>query len=122
MARTTHLVIQLATGVDDAERVAQAFSVASTALASGIDVSLWLAGEAAWLALPGKAEEFSLSHSAPLHEMLATLVNNATVTLCTQCAVRRNIKDGEQIPGIRIAGSATFVEEITNESTQALIY
>lgn len=122
MARTTHLVIQLATGVDDAERVAQAFSVASTALASGIDVSLWLAGEAAWLALPGKAEEFSLPHSAPLHEMLATLVNNATVTLCTQCAVRRNIKDGEQIPGIRIAGSATFVEEITNESTQALIY
>jgi predicted peroxiredoxin len=122
MARTTHLVIKLATGVDDAERVAQAFSVASTALASGIDVSLWLTGEAAWLALPGRAEEFSLPHSAPLHEMLAALVTNATVTLCTQCAVRRNINDCEQIPGIRIAGSATFVEEITNESTQALVY
>jgi predicted peroxiredoxin len=122
MARTTHLVIKLATGVDDAERVAQAFSVASTALASGIEVSLWLTGEAAWLALPGRAEEFSLPHSAPLHEMLAALVTNATVTLCTQCAVRRNINDGEQIPGIRIAGSATFVEEITNESTQALVY
>lgn len=122
MARTTHLVIKLATGVIDAERVAQAFSVASTALASGLDVSFWLAGEASWLALPGKAEEFSLPHSAPLHELLATLINNATVTLCTQCAVRRNIKDGDQIPGIRIAGSATFVEEITNESTQALVY
>jgi predicted peroxiredoxin len=122
MARTTHLVIKLATGVEDAERVAQAFSVASTALASGIHVSFWLAGEAAWLALPGKAEEFSLPHSAPLHEMLATLVSNATVTLCTQCAVRRNINNGEQIEGIRIAGSATFVEEITNESTQALVY
>lgn len=122
MARSTHLVIKLATGVEDPERVAQAFSVASTALASGIDVSFWLAGEASWLALPGKAEEFSLPHSAPLHDLLHTLVNNASVTLCTQCAVRRNINDGDQIPGIRIAGSATFVEEITNDSTQALVY
>ncbi len=122
MARSTHLVIKLATGVADPERVAQAFSVASTALASGINVSFWLAGEASWLALPGKAEEFSLPHSAPLHELLHTLVNEASVTLCTQCAVRRNIKDGDQLPGIRIAGSTTFVEEITNESTQALVY
>lgn len=122
MARSTHLVIKLATGVEDAERVAQAFSVASTALSAGIKVSFWLAGDAAWLALPGRAEKFSLPHSAPLHEMLASLVRDATVTLCTQCAVRRNISDGQQIPGIRIAGSATFVEEITNEFTQALVY
>lgn len=122
MARSTHLVIKLATGVEDSERVAQAFSVASTALAAGIEVSFWLAGEASWLALPGKAEEFSLPHSAPLHDLLHGLVENASVTLCTQCAVRRNINDGDQIPGIRIAGSATFVEEITNESTQALVY
>ncbi len=122
MARSTHLVIKLATGVEDAERVAQAFSVASTALAAGIEVSFWLAGDASWLALPGKAEEFTLPHSAPLHDLLHTLVSNASVTLCTQCAVRRNINDGDQIPGIRIAGSATFVEEITNESTQALVY
>ena len=122
MSRITHLVIKLATGVEDAERVAQAFSVAATALASGIDVSLWLTGDAAWLSLPGKAEEFSLPHSAPLHELLATLITDGQVTLCTQCAVRRNISDGDQIPGIRIAGSATFVEEITRESTQALVY
>lgn len=122
MARTTHLVIKLATGVEDPERVAQAFSVASTAVAAGIDVSFWLAGEAAWLALPGRAEEFSLPHSAPLDEMLANLISDATVTLCTQCAVRRDIADGDQISGIRIAGSTTFVEEITNESTQALVY
>lgn len=122
MARSTHLVIKLATGVNDAERVAQAFSVASTALAAGIDVSFWLAGDASWLALPGKAEEFSLPYAAPLHELLTVLITNATVTLCTQCAVRRNINDGDQISGIRIAGSATFVEEITNDATQALVY
>jgi predicted peroxiredoxin len=122
MSRPNRLVIKLATGISEPEHVAQAFSVATTALASGVEVSFWLAGDAAWLALPGKAEEFRLEHSAPLHELLASLVAHATVTLCTQCAVRRNIKDGDQISGIRIAGSATFVEEIMQEQTQALVY
>jgi len=122
MSRPNHLVIKLASGVDEAERVAQAFSVATTAQAAGVEVSLWLTGEAAWLAMPGKAEEFRLLHSAPLHELLASLIENATVTLCTQCAVRRNINEGDQIQGIRIAGSVTFVEEIMREATQALVY
>lgn len=122
MARSTHLVIKLTSGVVDAERVSQAFSVATSALASGINVSFWLTGDAAWLALPGRAKDFSLPHTAPLHELLSTLIANASVTLCTQCAARRSINEGDQILGIRIAGSATFVEEITNESTQALVY
>ena len=63
MARSSRLVIKLASGVQEPERVSQAFSVASTALASGIEVSLWLTGEASWFALPGKAEEFLLAHA-----------------------------------------------------------
>ena len=122
MARSSNLVIKLASGASEAERVMQAFSVASTALAAGLDVSLWLTGEASWFAIPGRAEEFTLPHSAPLHELLSALIENGTVTLCTQCAIRRGIEDGNQIQGIRIAGSATFVEEITREGTQALVY
>jgi predicted peroxiredoxin len=122
MARSTQLVIKLASGLEDPERVAQAFSVASTALASGISVSFWLAGEAAWFAVPGRAEEFSLPHAPNIHELLAGLISEATVTLCTQCAVRRNIQEGDQIAGIRFAGTSTFVEEITRDATQALVY
>jgi len=122
MARSSRLVIKLASGVQEPERVSQAFSVASTALASGIEVSLWLTGEASWFALPGKAEEFLLAHAAPLHEMLQTILTAGTITLCSQCAIRRNIADGDQIMGIRIAGAATFVEEITQDATQALVY
>ena len=122
MERATRLVIKLATGITDAERVSQAFTVASTALASGVDVSFWLAGEAAWLALPGKADEFLLLHAAPISETLVSLLENGSVTLCSQCAVRRNISDGDQISGIRIAGATSFVEEILRERTQALVY
>ena len=122
MARSSKLVIKLTSGAAEAERVAQAFSVASTGLAAGLEVSLWLTGEASWFAIPGRAEEFTLPHSAPLHELLSTLIESGTVTLCTQCAARRNIEEGDQIKGIRIAGSTTFVEEITREGTQALVY
>ena len=109
-------------GANDPERCAQAFTVASAALASGADVSLWLTGDAAWFAVAGKAEEFVLPHSAPLADMLAAIIAGGKVTLCTQCAVRRGIKDGDQINGIVIAGAATFVEEILAPDVQALIY
>ena len=50
------LVVKVTCGADDPERANQAFVVASAAVASGARVSLWLAGEAAWYAVPGRAE------------------------------------------------------------------
>jgi predicted peroxiredoxin len=44
------------------------------------------------------------------------------VTLCTQCAARREIVAGDVIPGIRIAGAASFVEEALADGVQALVY
>jgi predicted peroxiredoxin len=122
MSRTANLVIKLTAGLEAPERVSQAFSVASAALASGINVSFWLTGDATYFALPGKAAEFELPHAAPLTDQLAALVSGARVVLCSQCAVRRNINDGDQIKSIVIEGAASFVEEITRESTQALVY
>ena len=96
--------------------------MASTALASGIEVSFWLAGDASWLAIPGKADDFQLQHAARIADTLQSLIEGGTVTLCSQCALRRNINDGDQILGIRIAGATSFVEEILREKTQALVY
>jgi predicted peroxiredoxin len=45
-----------------------------------------------------------------------------TVTVCTQCAARRDITTDDLIKGIRIAGAATFVAEIMAEGAQALVY
>jgi predicted peroxiredoxin len=44
------------------------------------------------------------------------------VTVCTQCAARRDITPDDLISGIRIAGAATFVAEIMTEGAQALVY
>ena len=85
-------------------------------------MSLWLTGESSWFALPGRAATFELPHSAPLADLLAGVLAAGTVTLCTQCAARREISAAEVIDGIRIAGAAVFVEEVTAEGAQALVY
>jgi predicted peroxiredoxin len=120
MART--LVVKATAGADAPERCSQAFTVAATAVAGGVPVSLWLTGESAWFALPGRAALFELPHSAPLADLLAAVLAGGTVTVCTQCAARREIAAGDVLEGIRIAGAATFVEECLADGAQALVY
>ncbi|MDX6198264.1 MAG: hypothetical protein QOJ79_1415 [Actinomycetota bacterium] len=114
------LVVKATAGADAPERCAQAFTVAATALAAGAEVSLWLTGEASWFGVAGKAEAFELPHSAPLAELRDAVLSAGTVTVCTQCATRRGITD--VLPGVRIAGAATFVDEVLTDGTQALVY
>lgn len=120
MARA--LVIKVTAGAEEPERCNQAFTVASAAVAGGVRVSLWLTGESSWFALPGRAEEFELPHAAPLNDLLSIVLANGQITVCTQCAARRDITETDLLPGIRIAGAPTFVEEITTPETQALVY
>lgn len=120
MARS--LVIKVTAGAEAPERCNQAFTVAATAVASGAQVSLWLTGESSWFALPGRAKEFQLPHATPLEDLLDIVLSAGKVTVCTQCAARRDITDDDMIPGIRIAGAPTFVEEITAEDVQAVVY
>ena len=115
-------MVKVTAGADGAERCSQAFTVASTAVAAGARVSLWLTGEAAWFAVPGRAEQFTLPHAAALAGLLAIVLDGGTVTLCTQCAARRGIGAGDVLDGIRIAGAATFVEESLADDAQALVY
>ena len=116
------LVVKTTAGADAPERCSQAFTVASTAAASGVDVSFWLTGESTWFALPGRAAQFELPHAAPLPDLLDLLIGSGRVTACTQCAARRSIGPDDVLPGIRIAGAAVFVEEIMSEGAQALVY
>jgi predicted peroxiredoxin len=119
---TRSLVVKVTAGKDDPERCNQAFTVAAAAATSGVPVSLWLTGEAAWFSLPGRADDFSLPEAAPLSDLLAGVLAVGTVTLCTQCAARRNITQEDVIKGVRISGAATFVAEVTADGAQALVY
>ncbi|MGH3273152.1 MAG: DsrE family protein [Streptosporangiaceae bacterium] len=116
------LVIKVTAGLDDPERCNQALTVAATAAASGVPVSLWLTGEAAWLALPGRGGGVLLPHAMPLRDLLDGVLRTGSVTVCSQCAARREITEADMLAGITIAGAATFVAQALADGAQALVY
>lgn len=120
MARS--LVVKVTCGAEDAERCNQAFTVSAAAAAAGADVSLWLTGEAAWFAVPGRAEDFSLDLATPLDQLMATVLATGSLTVCSQCAARRGIVEGDLRKGVAIAGAAVFAEQVLGEGVQALVY
>src|SRR5215472_12609710 len=97
-------------------------TVAATAVASGVPVSLWLTGEATLLALPGQADDFRLAYASPLVDLLAAILKEGSVTVCTQCAARREITANDLIDGIKIAGASTFLAEVMADGAKALVY
>ncbi len=116
------LLIKCTAGAEDAERCNQAFTVAAAGVAAGAEVSLWLTGEAAWFAVPGRAEEFELDLATPLAELRDLVLESGALTVCSQCARRRGLVEGDLVEGARIAGAAGFAEEALAEGTQALVY
>ncbi len=116
------LVVQLTCGIDEAEKVSQAFTVAVAALSAGATVSLWLTGEATWLGVPGRAEEFELAGAASLADLRDAILSDGRLTVCTQCAGRRGLTGPDLVPGAVISGAASFVEEALVDGTQALVY
>lgn len=115
------LVIKITWGSERPETLVQAFTVAATAIASGKDVSVWLTGEASLFALPS-TPDVHLPHASSLLELRDTVLAAGTLTLCTQCALRRDLTQADLLPGVRIAGAAAFVEEATAPGATALVY
>jgi len=116
------LVVKVTAGAEEPERSNQAFTVAAAAAAAGAEVSVWLTGEATWFAVPGRAEEFDLPLATPLPDLLAILLASGSVTVCSQCAARRELVEEQLRDGVRIKGAAVFAEEILADGVQALVY
>ena len=119
---TRRLLVKVTCGPDDAERLSQALTVAATGVASGVDVSLWLTGDATWLAVPGRVPDLGLEGAMPLADLVDSVLAGGRTTVCTQCAVRRGITGDDVAAGVRIAGAASFLEEALADDVQALVY
>ena len=116
------LVVKVTCGPEALERLNQGLTVAATAAASGVEVSLWLTGDASWVAVPGRAEELVLPHAAPLAELRDAVLAAGSVTVCGQCAARRDLTDADLLPGVQIRGAAAFVEEVMAPGSRSLVY
>lgn len=119
------LVLKLTCGAADlaeTERANQAFTVAAAAVAMGAQVSLWLTGEAVWFAVPGRHDDLGLPLATPLAALRSSVLDGATLTVCSQCAARRELGEDDLVEGARIAGAASYAEEILAADVQAIVY
>lgn len=120
MARS--LVVKVTHALDDPERAHMGCNVGAVALASGVDVHLFLAVEGVRLAQPGIPEQLQLDEAPPVAGLLDALYAAGTVTVCAPCATRRGLGEDDLRPGTVLAGSARFVELATAAGATALVY
>jgi predicted peroxiredoxin len=118
MAR--RFVLRLTHADDDVERVGVALTVGSTALASGVEVELWLIHDAVELAKPGMIEELRLEHSPPLIDLWNLIATRGSVYACTQCLLRRGITAGELRERVTQAGAPALVASLVEEGAVPL--
>jgi len=116
------LLIQITCAVEAAERANQAGTVAAMGVAAGASVSVWLTGEAVWFAVPGRQPDLELPYATPVAELIETVRLGGAITVCTQCAARRELVVEDLVPSARIQGAASFVEAALGDNVQALIY
>jgi predicted peroxiredoxin len=119
---TRSLLIKITCGAEAPERANQAWTVAAIAVAGGASVSVWLTGEAVWFAVPGRQPDLDLPYATPVGELIETVRSNGTITVCTQCAARRELSVEDLVETATIQGAASFVEAALADNVQALIY
>jgi predicted peroxiredoxin len=116
------LVVKITHALDDPERAHIACNVASVALASGLEVHVFLAIEGVHLARPDVPAQVEVDDAPPIADLLDALYTAATVTVCTPCATRRGLGEADFREGTELAGSARFVELATADDATVVVY
>ena len=115
MSEQKKLVIVNSRGVDD-ERSSVAWSIANTAAASGMDVTVFLVAAGVDWVRRGAKEVARLNPLDPgVGEMIESyLGNDGRILVCPPCAKVRGYEEDSLIEGATIAGAPVMLEEIVN--------
>ena len=118
MAEKEKVVVNLATGLEDAERVTVAFLVATAALDQGKQVAMFLTKEAIRLGLPGHAEAVACEGCPPLARLFEQFADGGgELLVCPICFNARKLNDGDLVPNARLAGATPLWEWIGDSAT-----
>jgi predicted peroxiredoxin len=117
------VVINLATGLEDPERVTVAFLVAGAALEQGRQVAMFLTKEAIRLALPGHAEAVACDGCPPLSRLFEQFAERGGELLaCPICFTARKLDEGALVPNARLAGATPLWQWIGSEPATVFSY
>src|SRR3954447_907548 len=99
------VLINLATGLEDGERVTVAFLVAGAALERGRQVAMFLTKEAVRLALPGHAEGVACDGCPPLSRLFEQFAQGGgELLVCPICVTARKLDPDSFVSNARPAG------------------
>jgi predicted peroxiredoxin len=105
------VLINLATGLEDGERVTVAFLVAGAALERGREVAIFLTKEAVRLALPSHAEGVACDGCPPLARLFAQFAEGGgRLLVCPICVKSRKLDEGSFVANATIAGATPMWE------------
>ena len=85
-------------------------------------MSLWLTGEAVWFAVSGRIPDLGLEGATDAIELVASILEGGSISVCSQCAARRDLTESDLLEGARIAGAVTFTEHVLQPDVQAIVY
>lgn len=118
MAADGKVVVNLATGLEDAERVTVAFLVATAALEQGKRVTMFLTKEAVRLGLPGYAAAVACDGCPPLARLYAQYAEGGgELLVCPICFNSRKLDEARLVANARLGGATPLWEWIGDDAT-----
>ena len=117
------VVINLATGMEDPERVLVAFLVGQAATAKGKQVAMFLTKDAVHLALPGTAQGVACEGCPPLERIFEQYAEGGGELLaCPFCVTSRGLNGDDFVANARVAGATPLWEWIGDEPATVFSY
>ena len=112
------VLVNLTTGMEDAERVTVAFLVATAALEQGKSVVVWATTEAVRLGLPGVARGEACNGCPQLERLFDQFAEGGgELWLCPICLNARGLADEEKVANTKVAGATPMWEWAGDDTT-----
>jgi predicted peroxiredoxin len=117
------VVINLATGHEDADKVTVAFLVSTAALAAGKQVITFLTKEAVRLGLPGYGEAIESAGAPPVARLLEQYAEGGgEFFVCPVCFNARKLDESQLVSNARLAGATPLWEWVGGEAATVFSY
>ena len=112
------VVVNLATGLEDPERVTVAFLIAGAAASAGKQVTMFLTKDAVRLALPGVAVGVACDGCPPLERLAAQYAEaGGRMLVCPYCFTSRKLPADDLLDHAEIGGATPLLEWMGDGAT-----
>lgn len=106
MTDNAKVVVNLATGLEDAERVTVAFLVAGAAAEQGKQVTMFVTKEAVRLGLPGYGDAVACAGCPPLAQLVEQYAGNGgKLLVCPICFEARKLDKDALVANAELGGA-----------------